>query len=105
MKKLSIALAFLAIGFSASAKGVNAKKSAPSVTKVAVTTTSENNKTVDTKAGKGLFRRYQMSFVFYDGCGTKMTVWVSGGHNKTPGDLFGTAYAYAESQLGSNGCF
>jgi hypothetical protein len=105
MKKVFIALAFMAIGFGASAKGVNTKKTAPSVTKVEVSTTSENNKTVDTKAGKGLFRRYQMSFTFYDGCGTKMTVWVSGGHNKTAGDLFGAAYAYAEGQLGSNGCF
>lgn len=107
MKKLFIALVCTVIGFSAYANGTNPKEAAPVVKKTDVRTVpNENNsKPAESETEKEALRRRQMAFTFYDGCGTQMTVWVSGGSWSTDGDLYGTAYAYAESTLTGNGCF
>lgn len=107
MRKLFIALVCTVIGFSAYANGTNPKEAAPAVTKTEVRTIpNENNgKPLENETEKGTLRRRQMAFTFYDGCGTQMTVWVSGGSSSTDGDLYGTAYAYAAGTLTGSGCF
>ncbi|RAJ10865.1 hypothetical protein LX64_00472 [Chitinophaga skermanii] len=94
MKRIIIAIACLAVGFSAYAADSNTPTAHP------------KNISVGTKKSEGKdFFRIQRTYLIEDACGQIIYVYVSAPHGTSNTVMYDCAYDYVMGCLNSNGCY